>query len=83
MGAQYKKVMTAGKQLDRIVLESMSSVVLFTEVKVDGKGKNEYMFQTQTDGVSTAKSPEGMFEDFLIPNDLLEIKNAMNKYYNE
>ena len=83
MGAQYKKVMTAGKQLDRIVLESMSSVVLFTEVKADGKGKNEYMFQTQTDGVSTAKSPNGMFEEYLITNCLRSIKTVMEKYYNE
>ena len=83
MGAQYKKVMTAGKQLDRIVLESMSSVVLFTDVKSDGKGNNEYMFQTQSDGVSTAKSPKDMFEDYLIPNCLRSVKTVMEKYYNE
>ena len=83
MGAQYRKVMTAGKQLDKIVLESMSSVVLFTDVKSDGKGSNEYMFQTQTDGVSTAKSPNGMFDDYLIPNCLRSIKTVMEKYYNE
>ena len=83
MGAQYRKVMTAGKQLDKIVLESMSSVVLFTHIESDGKGKNEYFFQTQTDGVSTAKSPAGMFEDYQIPNDLQMVKDTMFKYYNE
>lgn len=83
MGAQYRKVMTAGKQLDKIVLESMSSVVLFTHIESDGKGKNEYFFQTQTDGVSTAKSPAGMFEDYQIPNDLQMVKDTMDKYYNE
>ena len=83
MGAQYRKVMTAGKQLDKIVLESMSSVVLFTHIESDGKGKNEYFFQTQTDGVSTAKSPAGMFDEFTIPNDLQSVKNTMHKYYNE
>jgi len=83
MGAQYRKVMTAGKQLDKIVLESMSSVVLFTHIESDGKGKNEYFFQTQTDGVSTAKSPAGMFEDYQIPNDLKMVKDTMHKYYNE
>ena len=77
------KVMTAGKQLDKIVLESMSSVVLFTHIESDGKGKNEYFFQTQTDGVSTAKSPAGMFEDYQIPNDLKMVKDTMHKYYNE
>ena len=83
MGAQYRKVMTAGKQLDKIVLESMSSVVLFTHIESDGKGKNEYFFQTQTDGVSTAKSPAGMFEDYQVPNDLQMVKDTMHKYYNE
>ena len=83
MGAQYRKVMTAGKQLDKIVLESMSSVVLFTHIESDGKGKNEYFFQTQTDGISTAKSPTGMFEDYQIPNDLKLVKDTMYKYYNE
>jgi len=83
MGAQYRKVMTAGKQLDKIVLESMSSVVLFTHIESDGKGKNQYFFQTQTDGVSTAKSPAGMFEDYQVPNDLQMVKHTMQKYYNE
>jgi len=83
MGAQYRKVMTAGKQLDKIVLESMSSVVLFTHIVSDGKGKNEYFFQTQTDGISTAKSPTDMFTEFTIPNDLQMVKETMSKYYNE
>ena len=83
MGAQYRKVMTAGKQLDKIVLESMSSVVLFTHVQSDGKGKNKFLFQTQTDGISTAKSPVDMFEDYEIPNDLQNVKEIMHKYYNE
>jgi len=83
MGTQYKKIMTAGKQLDKIVLESMSSVVLFTHVISDGKGKNSYWFQTQTDGTSTAKTPEGMFEKYLIPNDMQLVKETMEKYFNE
>jgi hypothetical protein len=83
MGAQYRKVMTAGKQLDKIVLESMSSIVLFTHVESDGKGTNKFLFQTQTDGISTAKSPADMFKDYEIPNDLQSVKETMHKYYNE
>ena len=83
MGAQYRKVMTAGKQLDKIVLESMSSVVLFTAIVSDGKGKNEYFFQTQTDGTSTAKSPVDMFSEYTIPNDMQLVKKTMHNYYNE
>jgi len=79
MGAQYKKVQTSGKQLDKIVIESMSTIVLFTNIK-HSEGKNEYFFETQTDGISTAKSPEGMFESFLIPNDLNEVAEAIINY---
>jgi hypothetical protein len=78
-GAMFRKIQTAGKALDKIVLESMSTIVLFTHIK-HANGKNEYFFETQTDGVSTAKSPEGMFEEYLIPNDLVLVTEAINKY---
>lgn len=76
---QYRKIQTSGKQLDSIALESMATIVLFTHVK-HNNGVNEYFFETQSDGISTAKSPEGMFESFLIPNDLNLVVEAVNQY---
>jgi adenylate kinase family enzyme len=79
-GVSARRIMTAGKQLDKIVLESMSSIVLFTKVDSKGEGKNSYHFETQSDGYSTAKSPEGMFESFLVPNDLEIVRSAIINY---
>jgi len=41
------------------------------------------LFQTQDDGDFLAKSPMGMFEEFLIPNDLLVVKEAVENYFND
>lgn len=78
-GVMYRQVQTMGQQLNKISLESMSTIVLFTSVK-HNNGKNEYFFETQTDGISTAKSPEGMFEEFLIPNDLKLVHEQVKNY---
>lgn len=72
------KLKTIGKLLDeKIELEGLFTIVLHSRI-VD----REYMFQTQDDGDYLAKSPPEMFEDFLIPNDLLLVKNAVESYYN-
>lgn len=56
---------------EKYTLEGMFRIVLFTKVVHDSKTKtNTYLFETQSDGVTTCKSPLGMFEDFEIPNDL-------------
>jgi hypothetical protein len=43
----------------------------FWESKTGQPNENGYFFLTQNDGISTAKSPRGMFEDKHIDNDLL------------
>jgi hypothetical protein len=40
----------------------------------------EYSFITQSDGMTTAKSPRGMFETLEIPNDLKFVINKINEY---
>ena len=73
------KLKTIGKMLDeKITLEGLFTTVLHSRI-VDG----EYMFQTQDDGDFLAKSPMGMFEEFLIPNDLLVVKGAVENYFND
>lgn len=73
------KCKTIGKLLDeKITIEGMFTTVLHSRV-VDG----EYMFQTQYDGEFLAKSPMGMFEEFLIPNDLVTVKAAIENYFND
>jgi ABC-type dipeptide/oligopeptide/nickel transport system ATPase component len=71
------KCKTIGKMLDdKITLEGMFTIVLHTTVK-DGK----YKFLTQHDGAHIAKSPQGMFEDLLIDNDLSYVHKKMNEYF--
>ena len=38
-------------------------------------------FYTQGDGISTAKSPEGMFDSIELPNDLKAVDDAIRSYY--
>lgn len=72
------KIKTIGKMLDdKVCIEGMFSIVLHA-IKVD---KNHY-FETQSNGSTTAKSPEGMFTDILIPNDLQYVLDCITRYNN-
>ena len=73
------KIKTIGKLLDdKITIEGMVTIVLRTCVE-----GGEYFFRTKNNGQDTVKSPLGMFDDELIPNDLLTVKNKINEYYEE
>lgn len=64
-------------------IESKFSIVLFTNVKVDNSKKPPevaYQFMTKKDGITSAKSPEGLF-DFYIPNDLKFVVDKVEKYF--
>jgi hypothetical protein len=68
---------TIGKMLDNYVtLEGKFTIVLKTVVQ-DGR----YMFSTQNNGQDTVKSPMGMFESRLIPNDLKAVDDAIREYW--
>jgi len=55
---------------------------LFTEVRKNEKTEEmEYFFQTNTDGVTSAKTPMGMFDEQLIPNDIVEVLKKVEEYY--
>lgn len=80
-GNRVIKAKTVGKLVDQyLTIEGMFTVVCFSKVEVDGSTR-DYFFETQTDGVTTAKSPMEMLE-FKEPNDLQEIKEKINDYYN-
>lgn len=75
-----RKMKTIGKMLDqKVTLEGLFTVVLFTEVHSSEAG-NKYYFRTQTDGVTRAKSPKGMFDEVLIPNDLQYVIERIYEY---
>ena len=67
------KAKTIGKMLDNVLtVEGCFDIVLYCE---------DYKFYTQNNAVSTAKSPEGMFETLEIPNDLKAVDTAIRNYY--
>lgn len=82
------KVSTVGKLLDKMYnpLESVS-ISLYAEPKFNENGVPEYGFYTHKQLIKGAelpcKTPEGMFEEDYIPNDLQYIKDKINSYFNE
>ena len=70
------KAKTVGKMLDnQLTVEGCFNIVLLCSVE-----GTEHYFITQSDGYTTAKSPEGMF-DLRIPNDLKAVDTAIREYY--
>lgn len=68
---------TIGKMLNnKIDIAGMFTICLLA--KREG---NENWFYTQNDGTSPAKSPEGMFTELKVPNDLLYVSDAVLNYY--
>ncbi|MFR9207646.1 MAG: hypothetical protein ACLVKR_04745 [Lachnospiraceae bacterium] len=68
---------TIGKLLDeKICLEGMFTIVLRCV-----NNMTEHKFITQSDGGAISKSPEGMFDDLEIPNDLLHVDDRIREYY--
>jgi hypothetical protein len=79
-GNESKCLITNGRKLEKIKIESKLPIVLFTKVKSDHTGNNEYKFETQANR-STAKSPIGMFDEMLIPNSLRFVDDKVREYY--
>ena len=69
-----EKCKTIGKMLEeKIVIEGMFDVVIYCA---------DHKFYTQANEISSAKTPEGMFEDLEIPNDLALVDQAIRDYWN-
>lgn len=68
-----EKAKTIGRMLDeKLTLEGCFDIVLYCQ---------DHKFYTQAEGMSTAKTPEGLFEDAEIPNDLKAVDDAIREYY--
>ena len=67
-----EKVKTIGKMLDeKLTVEGCFDIVIYCQ---------DHKFFTQSNGQSTAKTPEDMF-DLEIPNDLKMVDTAIREYY--
>lgn len=71
------KAKTVGKMLDnQLTVEGCFNIVLLACAE-----GTEHYFITQSDGYTTAKSPEGMFSSVRIPNDLKAVDTAIREYW--
>jgi energy-coupling factor transporter ATP-binding protein EcfA2 len=77
------KIKTAGKLIDnQVLLEGLLTVCLYTNVEENKDGSATYQFVTNRYRKMPAKSPDGMFSELKIPNDLQLVVNTLNEYYN-
>lgn len=68
-----EKCKTIGKMLEeKLVVEGMFDVVIYCA---------DHKFYTQANEISTAKTPEAMFDDLEIPNDLAAVDKAIREYW--
>ena len=77
------KIKTAGKLIDnQVLLEGLLTVCLYTNVEETKDGGATYNFVTNRYKKMPAKSPDGMFSELKIPNDLQLVVDTLNQYYN-
>ena len=76
------KIKTAGKMIDsQIGLEGLLTVCLYTYVEETKEGTCNYHFVTNRFRKYPAKSPEGMFNEIKVPNNLQLVADAIDEYY--
>lgn len=82
-GKRRLKAKTIGRMVDeKLTLEGLFSIVLFGKVKKNKEGEIRYVFETQTNGENTCKSPRGMFSTLEIENNLQLVRQSILDYEN-
>lgn len=75
------KMKTAGKMIDnQIKLEGLFTVVLYAITETKGE-KTDYFFVTNKYKKYPAKSPQGMFTELKIENNLQKVIDLVEDYY--
>lgn len=75
------KIKTIGKMLDnQVILEGLFTTILYSHIEVKGD-ETKYYFITKKFKKYLSKSPDGMFEDLKIPNDLKLVTDTIREYY--
>jgi energy-coupling factor transporter ATP-binding protein EcfA2 len=71
------RLKTIGKLLDqKVCIEGLSSIVLRCVTL-----EKQHYFLTRTDGMDITKTPEGLFDEEKIENDLKAVDSAIRNYY--
>lgn len=81
-GKELIQAKTLGKFIkEKLTYEGLFTTVLLCDKEEKEHGTIEHFFWTRRVN-STVKTPEGMFEDQKIPNDLLLVGKSIHNYYN-
>lgn len=74
----FMHLKTLGKMLDnQLTIDGLFTIILYA-----CKNQKHYVFETSDpDGLTTAKTPIGMFEEQYIDNDLKMVENTIRDYY--
>jgi len=76
------KIKTAGKMIDsQIGLEGLLTICLYTHVEETKDGTSNYYFVTNKFRKYPAKSPDGMFSEIKIINNLKLVSDTIDEYY--
>lgn len=76
------KIKTAGKLIDnQVLLEGLLTICLYTNVEENKDGTATYSFVTNRYKKLPAKSPQNMFSEIKIPNNLQIVVDTINNYY--
>jgi hypothetical protein len=76
------KIKTAGKMIDsQIGLEGLLTICLYTHVEETKDGASNYYFVTNKFRKYPAKSPDGMFTEIKVPNNLKLVADTIDEYY--
>lgn len=75
LGYSFTRIKTNGRKLEKVVLESLFSVVLLAKRTDAGR----YIFETQARN-STAKTPLGAFDGAEIDNDMQAVLDALAEF---
>lgn len=71
------------KTIGNVIDEKMTFEGRFTNVLHAITSDGRYYFLTQHNGIQMAKTPMGMFDEKIIPNDLKYVGEKINSYFNE
>ncbi|MDJ1472468.1 AAA family ATPase [Cytophagaceae bacterium DM2B3-1] len=82
-GERIQRLKVKGKENEGMIEKNATCVFYSKTVRrQDGNGV-DYKFITNTDGYLPAKTPFGMFKDFLVENDLAAIVKVYDAFYHE
>ena len=82
-GEMRSVIKTKGKEFKGAIPKEFA-IVVHGHVIDDEEGNiTEYQFDAKPSKYTSAKSPDGMFEERYIPNDMLLIAEAIQSYYGE